>query len=149
VRRYQQLRLEQAGFTLVELLAVIAIVGILTAIAVPLFLAQRGHAYGAQAQNDLHSLASAEEAYVADYGTYSGNISPAGLGVEDFVQTNGVKMGVAFNGSGYCAAALTAAGAYYWYDSLAGGLQHSWTNTLTPPATASGACAAVRPASVS
>jgi type IV pilus assembly protein PilA len=43
-------KLAQAGFTLVELLIVIVIVGILSAIAIPNFVAQRDRAYVATAQ---------------------------------------------------------------------------------------------------
>ncbi len=58
------------GFTLVELLVVVAIIGILAAIAIPQFTQYRKKAYDSTAKSDLRNLVSAEEAYYADSQAY-------------------------------------------------------------------------------
>ena len=58
------------GFTLVELLVVVAIIGILAAIAIPQFSQYRKKAYDSTAKSDLRNLVSAEEAYYADNQVY-------------------------------------------------------------------------------
>src|ERR1700740_2228699 len=54
------------GFTLIELLVVIIIIGILAAIAIPVFLNQRKKGYDAQAKSDMRNAATAEETYLTD-----------------------------------------------------------------------------------
>jgi type IV pilus assembly protein PilA len=62
----------EAGFTLVEILVVIVIVGILGAIAVPSFLAQRVKAQDAEAKVYLVAAQKALEAWHTTEGTYAG-----------------------------------------------------------------------------
>jgi type IV pilus assembly protein PilA len=66
---------DQKGFTLIELMIVIAIIGILAAIAIPQFSAYRKRSYNAAAQSDLRNAATAQEAYYVDEETYTSDIS--------------------------------------------------------------------------
>ena len=68
---------DQKGFTLIELMIVIAIIGILAAIAIPQFSAYRKRSYNAAAQSDLRNFATAQEAYYVDEATYTD--TPANL----------------------------------------------------------------------
>src|SRR5215468_4673198 len=60
----------RAGFTLVELLVVVAILGILAAIAIQAMARYRQQAYDAAAIHDLANAVKAEEAYYATYEVY-------------------------------------------------------------------------------
>ena len=61
---------DEKGFTLIELMIVIAIIGILAAIAIPQFNSYRKRAYNSSAQSDLKNTATAQEAYFVDEQTY-------------------------------------------------------------------------------
>lgn len=58
------------GFTLVELLVVVAIIGILAAIAIPQFAAYRTRAYNSASQSDLRNFKTAMESVYADNQKY-------------------------------------------------------------------------------
>jgi len=60
----------EKGFTLIELMIVVAIIGILAAIAIPQFSNYRVKAFNSAAVSDLHTARMAEEALFADYQVY-------------------------------------------------------------------------------
>ncbi|MDD4273986.1 MAG: prepilin-type N-terminal cleavage/methylation domain-containing protein [Desulfobacter postgatei] len=64
------IRNNQKGFTLIELMIVVAIIGILAAIAIPNFLTYQLKSKTAEAKTNLGGIRTGEEAYNAEHDTY-------------------------------------------------------------------------------
>ena len=72
-----------AGFTLVELLVVIIIVGVLSAIALPTFLDQAGKARESEAKTNLGALNRGQQAYRLENGEFASSISDLDVGIQN------------------------------------------------------------------
>jgi type IV pilus assembly protein PilA len=76
----QKYRKSEKGFTLIELMIVVAIIGILAAIAIPNFIRFQLKSKSSEGKVNLAAIRTAEEGYMAEYGTYVGAaLTPAAL----------------------------------------------------------------------
>ena len=88
-------------FTLIELIIVIAIIGILAAIAIPQFGAYKKRSYNSAAQSDVRNIATSQEAYFVDEARYCntlGNLSSTSYG---YYQSGNVTVTVSGNMNNY------------------------------------------------
>ena len=133
-RLQKSMKEKDQGFTLIELLVVIVIIGILAAIAIPIFLNQRQKGVDAGVQSDLKQLATIQETYYTDSQSYTANSGKI-MGL-NFKKTSDNAIQVSVTSAGYCLRGSSAKGSrhgdtatgYYWYDSSAGGLNTAKTN---------------------
>ena len=82
------------GFTLIELMIVVAIIGILAAIAIPNFMTYQAKARQSEAKVGLGGIFTTATSYFAENGTYS--VAPSGLG---YSPAGSPKYTFSYNGS--------------------------------------------------
>lgn len=86
------------GITLFELLVVLTIIGLVTAVALPSFQRQVVRVHRTEAMSALLALQSAEETFYLRQGGYTADISappPGGLGLSVTTQSNKYLLSVA------------------------------------------------------
>jgi type IV pilus assembly protein PilA len=125
----------QRGFSLIEILVVILIIGVLAAIALPAFLGQRGKGQDSSAKSAARNLVSAMESFYATNKTY------VGAGSDDDI----TKSGVSGTGDGEADISTTSATGFRVIGRSASGNRFTITksgSTVTRSCTTtnSGAC---------
>jgi len=112
------------GFTLIEILIVMAVLGLLVAIAIPQFMSYRSEAIDAQMKSDLRNASIAIEAYYAKQSVLPASLAEtAGYG---FQSTDGVTLSFAIlSPTSYRVTAAKTGGTQpnFTYDSATGSIQ--------------------------
>ena len=126
-------RKQDHGFTLIELLVVVVIIGVLVAIAVPVYLNYRKGAADKSAQSDVRGAISAIEQHYTDNGNaypatfVSQTTSPIPIGTQRITLSDKTTMtyiptpATAATSYLLCATNSGGSGKVYLYDSSAGG----------------------------
>ena len=116
---------KQAGFSLVELMVVVAIIGILATIAIPNFTKFQAKAKQSSAKSELTGIYTAQKSFFTEYSTYHSNLAYIGYSPDGFpIDTDGCPgfasgvrpvryytTGFAANGTTTAAAATAPTGA--------------------------------------
>ena len=116
---------QRKGFTLIELMVVVAVIAVLAAIAFPQYASYRVKSMNAATKSSLHQLAKAQEDYYLSAETYTVNraslTNATGWTVEDMVS---VILIVANSNSWSATASHNSSPDTFTYSSAGGGLSN-------------------------
>ena len=98
----------ERGFTLIELIVNIAIIGILVAIAIPMFSAYRRRAYDIDVKSNIKSAITTQEAYFTDHLSYTSALGD--LVAWGFKQSGAVDIAVAGSSTTFTVTGTATAG---------------------------------------
>jgi len=110
-----------SGFTLIELMIVVAIIGILASVAIPSFLNYQLTAKRAEAFSNLGALAKSQKSYYAEYNLYVGVLSEpfGGTGLPpNELKRDSSPIGTAFAAIGW----IPEGDVFFDYDTAVPGL---------------------------
>jgi type IV pilus assembly protein PilE len=85
---------KSAGFSLIELMVVVVIMGILAAIAIPSYRQYMVFAHRAAAKSFLLEVASRQDVYLGQLGTYAGDLATLGMTVPSDVSDGGYAISI-------------------------------------------------------
>lgn len=90
---------QQKGFSLTELMIVVAIIGILATIAIPSFMSYQAKTKQVEAKNNLVAIHTGEVAYFAENNGYVDDFNAIGFGVTGATQRYYYELGKANSGT--------------------------------------------------
>jgi len=133
VRRRQPEESVDRAFTLIELLIVVAIIGVLAAIAVPNFLNAQIRAKVARTMSDIRSMATALEMYNTDKGTYpEGRATWAIFGLDQLTAPVAYMSSIPVDPFAP-ADGKSAAGGYGWFPEVLPNYVYLWARDPNDP----------------